>query len=126
MAKVIIEVDTDEATLNVTVNGEAVDNVSSASAYLYKDMYGGKNGPQPEVNVHISTETKDDSGVTIMTHICAEDASDGRTAKALGAPLSAIAGFVINPVAKEQEEKYAEGVQGVRKHFEALFVKKRG
>lgn len=65
MAKisVTIDIDTEEGTLDVTLNGKKVPSVSSVSCYNYKDM-DGDMCPSCSIN---ASEQDEEGGITKVT-----------------------------------------------------------
>lgn len=96
MAKVVITVDTETATLSASVNGKEVDNVKSVSVYKFVDSY--TKNKTPEVDVSISSFTEEEDGVRKSMHICCEHSTAGKTAVSLGGAKAEFEGFVTNPV----------------------------
>lgn len=125
MAKIVIEVDTDEATIAVKVNGKSVDNVDYVSASNYLDTYS--RNPKPEVSCNISTKVVSSDGVKTYTNICAEKSPEGRTAMQLGTTRAAHDGFLINPVVKEVADanQYSEATAAVKKAFSGILGNRR-
>lgn len=121
MAKVMIEVDTEEGTVTAMINGKAVKDVQSISVYV--DNYNNKT----EVGCNIGTKTTDDSGVRTYTSICAEHSKDGIVALSLGTMRSEYDDFLINPVVKASQDdgEYAKGRESVKKAFSNIFGNRR-
>lgn len=124
MAKVMIEVDTEEGTVSATVNGKAVDDVTSISVYKMIDPYSKKQ--EPEIEVYINSATKDEAGVKTYKSICAEKSVGGRTAITIGTIKSNFDDFVVNPVVREpQDGEYVEAKESVKKAFSGIFGSRR-
>lgn len=70
MAKVVMTVDTEEGTLDVSVNGKAVADVTRVSAWMGK-YYNEKDQLVPRCCVDINTANKDEDGVSTVTTIMA-------------------------------------------------------
>lgn len=123
MAKVKIELDTEDGSLNVSINGKAVENVECVSVHRYTDSYRNK----PEVGCSISTKTVDDGGVRTYTNICAEQSVEGRTALRLGTTRSDFDDFLVNPVVKPDTDGavYSEATANVKKVFSQIFGSRR-
>lgn len=67
MAKVniTIEIDTEEHSMNVSVNGKKIPDVQYVSCYKYHDSYENED----EINCNISCTSKDEeSGITTNTN----------------------------------------------------------
>jgi hypothetical protein len=121
MAKVIIELDTEDGSLTATINGKAVNDVESIMISRYNDDYKNK----PEIGCSISTKTINDDGVRTYTNICAEHSKSGRTALALGTLKTEFDDFVVNPVpAENKDNPYVDAKQTVAKQFSKIFGKK--
>ena len=58
MAKVTIVIDTEEQTIAGDIDGKAVADIQSASAYLYQNYYG--KGYSLSWNIQASSDTGDD------------------------------------------------------------------
>ncbi len=121
MAKVMIEIDTDEGSLAVRVNGKTVDNVQSVM--VTSDSYNNTT----EVGCSISTKSVDENGVRTYTNICAEHSKAGIAALALGTMRSEYDGFLVNPAAKASldDGEYALARESVKKSFSNIFGNRR-
>jgi hypothetical protein len=124
MAKILVEIDTEEATLRASVNGKEVSNVDGISVYKCKDM---DEKDEYEVRVSISTFVEDEAGVKTITHICASD-SNGKALLKEGALASKYEGFLIKPSVVNQKEEvrdYSEASKSVAESYKEFFVKAR-
>jgi hypothetical protein len=87
MAKVVIEFDTNEKSLAVTIDGQAVDNVVCVDVcrrgyYGYGPADG--DGDEPEFQFAVTQSEKDKANdTTKMTRIVAAASAEGRAAGAL-------------------------------------------
>jgi len=95
MAKVVITVDTDEATIDATINGKTVDNIKSISVYKMVNMYS--KDQESEVDVMISSSMEEEGGIKTVTHICCEKTTMGKLAVSLGGVKTEYEGFITNP-----------------------------
>lgn len=123
MAKVIVELDTEEGMLSVKINGKPVSDVESVMVGCYHDTIKDEN----EVMCDICTKRVDAGGVRTYTRICAEQSKDGANALALGTVRSEYDGFLINPVSKASKDtgEYVEARKSVEKAFFNIFGNRR-
>lgn len=71
MAKFVVNVDTDEGTLEVSMNGKKLEDVCCVDFDKGQTFDYEKNMIVDKVYVSISSAKKDDSGAMIQTRICA-------------------------------------------------------
>lgn len=93
MAKITVQVelDTDEKTMDVSINGEKIKNANSVSCYSYYDSYEEEN----RVSVSIySSEGNEETGVTKSTSYYAMGSEAARNIAPSEAIHNVIAGFV--------------------------------
>lgn len=88
MAIVTIMIDTEENTLKATIDGKEVNEVTSASAYMYNDYYT-KNKPKVSWNVSANNATNDDDFSSYVNYCSATASikSDGIEIKLSGAEI---------------------------------------
>jgi hypothetical protein len=93
MAKITvqIEVDTDEKTMDVSINGEKIKNVSNVSCYKYYDSYEQED--KCSVSIYSCEEDKE-AGVTKNTNYYAHGSEQARAIPPDQAINNVIAGFV--------------------------------
>lgn len=93
MAKITVQVelDTEDKTMDVSINGEKVKNVNSVSCYTYYDSYEQEN--RVSVSVYSSEEDKE-SGIVKSTSYYAYGSQAAKEVKPSEAIHNAIAGFV--------------------------------
>jgi len=91
MAKIImtVEIDTDEGTMDVTLNGKKVPSVTSVSCYNYKDS-DGEMCPSCSIN---ASEQDEESGVQKVTTYYAMSNEEAKTIDRAKADRS-IDGFI--------------------------------
>jgi len=86
MAKVTINVDTESDQLEVLIDGNAVDNVSSVCIYMQPEWY---DPTDIELNMCITTYKEDEeSGIKTMTNLTAKDTTEGKKLLSSGSKLS--------------------------------------
>jgi hypothetical protein len=73
MAIVTITIDTEENTLRASIDGKDVNEVTSASAYMYNDYYT-KNKPKVSWNISANNATNDDDFSSYVNY-CSATAS---------------------------------------------------
>lgn len=98
MAKITVQVelDTDEKTMDVSINGEKIKNVSNVSCYTYYDSYEQEN--RVSVSVY-SSEEDEESGIVKSTSYYAYGSQAAKEVKPTDAIHNVIAGFVgVNKV----------------------------
>jgi len=87
----IITADTESKTLEVTIDGMTIPNVSDASVYLYRDS----NGNAKELYGSVYTVEKSDNGVTKRVTYHAEGSEKAQNAIASGIKVyTDVKGFV--------------------------------
>lgn len=71
MAKINIEIDTEEATVMASIDGQQIENVSSIYVYKYHDSYEDED----EVSVRVSTMTKNEGSDVVKTedYMCCDN-----------------------------------------------------
>jgi len=74
MSKVSIELDTQTQELKVVVDGKALDNVTSASVYKYRDYYDDE---EERVSVSISQRIEPEIKGDVCTHIMLSASANG-------------------------------------------------
>ncbi len=85
MAKITINADTETDTLDVSIDGRAIVDVSSIGIYFMSDYYSRK---EKELSVNIMSFTEDEnSGVKTYTTLVAADTSEGQDLKDRGAKV---------------------------------------
>lgn len=92
MAKVTVqvEVDTEEHTMYVSINGQKVPNATSVYCYKYYNSYEGED----EITCSISaTEKNEETGVTKMTNFYTDSSKQAREIPKAEA-IKTIAGFI--------------------------------
>ena len=92
MAKITVQVelDTEEKTMDVSINGEKVKNVSNVSCYTYYDSYEQEN--RVSVSVYSSEEDKE-SGIVKSTSYYAYGSEKAKEVPVAEA-VHTLAGFV--------------------------------
>lgn len=75
MAKIIIEVDTEEETLSASIDGTDIKNVGSVSVYKYTDMY--ENEDEISVNMTV-VEPNKESGINKVTNYYTVSSLEGK------------------------------------------------
>lgn len=92
MAKITVQVemDTEDKTMDVSINGEKVKNVSNVSCYTYFDSYEQEN--RVSVSVY-SSEEDEESGIVKSTsyYACGSEKAKAVPANEV---VNALAGFV--------------------------------
>lgn len=81
MATVIIQYETKEKNLTVSIDGEKVDDVHAVYIYHDKESYGGYS---EYGSIEIVKSTKLDNGMSVYTRIVGSDSEKGQKAKASG------------------------------------------
>lgn len=92
MAKVSVqvEIDTEEGTMDVSINGQKVPNATSVYCYKYYNSYEEED----EVTCSISaTEKNEETGVTKMTNFYTDSSQKAREIPQAQA-IKTIAGFI--------------------------------
>ena len=96
MAKINFEMDTVEKTYTLTIDGKAVENVCSLSAYMdYPYDNDGDGDEDDKCSISIQTHSRDeDEGMRQYTQICA---AEGVEIKVAEKPvIQHIADFILN------------------------------
>lgn len=110
MAKVVVEVDTDAGTMDVSVNGKKVDTPQYFSSYMSKD-YEGK----AYAGFSIETVKKED-GVTTRQMVCAKKSKEGELSMSLGGVDSDIPECVVD-VTKASVREIDQNIKSSVKKF---------
>lgn len=91
MAKITVNVDTEQKTLEVLINGELQDNVNEANFYFYE----GYDRGDMELSSRITLRERDENtGITKITYLMAKQSKDGKEALASGASINKHIGLV--------------------------------
>jgi hypothetical protein len=84
MAKLTLSVDTETNTLEVTVNGEKIDNVSYVTAEQYQIFNYDKNVLEIKAHFNVMITSKDESGLIQTSHLMAQQNLSKNVAELLG------------------------------------------